>query len=185
MKKILIAMASIVVAGMVNAAAFTWSTNISSSMGPLYVAGGSTTLASGTAYLFDSLALSQQDVLDAFVAGSFSDLSSLDNSDISSGMIAAKSASPVIYGDGATTLSAFLAVVNEDQIFISDIVSAAGLATGTKGLSFKTTEASKLEVMDARDGYSTSGWYQTVPEPTSGLLILLGMAGLALRRRRT
>ena len=70
MKKILFAMASIVVAGMVNAAAFTWSTNISSSMGPLYVAGGSTTLASGTAYLFDSLALSQQDVLDAFVAGS-------------------------------------------------------------------------------------------------------------------
>ena len=37
---------------------------------------------------------------------------------------------------------------------------------------------------------TTSQWnfatanYQTVPEPTSGLLMLLGMAGLALRRRR-
>lgn len=31
----------------------------------------------------------------------------------------------------------------------------------------------------------TSGWTTTaVPEPTSGLLMLLGMAGLALRRRR-
>jgi len=30
----------------------------------------------------------------------------------------------------------------------------------------------------------TSSNYQTVPEPTSGLLMLLGMAGLALRRRR-
>ena len=30
----------------------------------------------------------------------------------------------------------------------------------------------------------TSVNYQTVPEPTSGLLMLLGMAGLALRRRR-
>ena len=31
----------------------------------------------------------------------------------------------------------------------------------------------------------TSGWQTTaVPEPTSGLLMLLGMAGLALRRRR-
>ena len=32
-------------------------------------------------------------------------------------------------------------------------------------------------------GSTSSGW-QSVPEPTSGLLMLLGMAGLALRRRR-
>ena len=34
------------------------------------------------------------------------------------------------------------------------------------------------------ESVSWSGAVASVPEPTSGLLILLGMAGLALRRRR-
>ena len=33
-------------------------------------------------------------------------------------------------------------------------------------------------------GYGTAGEWSSVPEPTSGLLLLLGVAGLALRRRR-
>ena len=36
----------------------------------------------------------------------------------------------------------------------------------------------------ASSSYATVGGWTAVPEPTSGLLMLLGMAGLALRRRR-
>ena len=39
---------------------------------------------------------------------------------------------------------------------------------------------------DGTKNFSSGGWYSTaaVPEPTSGLLLLLGVAGIALRRRR-
>ena len=32
--------------------------------------------------------------------------------------------------------------------------------------------------------FNGAGWYTAVPEPTSGLLMLLGVAGLALKRKR-
>ncbi len=41
-----------------------------------------------------------------------------------------------------------------------------------------------LTINFANQGTVGSGTFTAVPEPTSGLLMLLGMAGLALRRRR-
>ena len=42
----------------------------------------------------------------------------------------------------------------------------------------------KITVNFATQGTAGSGTFTTAPEPTSGLLLLLGMAGLALKRKR-
>ena len=50
-------------------------------------------------------------------------------------------------------------------------------ASGAKTLGFGAQANSGLEI-------GAAGGWQAVPEPTSGLLMLVGLAGLALRRRR-
>ena len=44
--------------------------------------------------------------------------------------------------------------------------------------------ASKTGTFSSTTGYWAAEGWQSVPEPTSGLLLLIGVAGLALRRRR-
>ena len=60
----------------------------------------------------------------------------------------------------------------------------AGNISGTTGASSPTDITVNFNWSGSE--YLTSGGYTTAvaPEPTSGLLILLGMAGLALRRKR-
>ena len=66
MKKIMIALAAVALAVSAQAAAFSWKTTTA---GKVYSAGTTTTLATGTAYLFDSAAVTQQAVLDAVLGG--------------------------------------------------------------------------------------------------------------------
>ena len=70
-------------------------------------------------------------------------------------------------------------VADAKNYIVSDVLSLTANAAGspvtaTFGAMTGTTAANK---------FLNSSW-TAVPEPTSGLLMLLGMAGLALRRRR-
>ena len=60
----------------------------------------------------------------------------------------------------------------------------ANIATGTVGAESGLTLANLgIYFLGDSTGTATGGW-QAVPEPTSGLLLLLGVAGLALKRKR-
>ena len=94
-------------------------------------------------------------------------------------------------GGDANYVSAYLAVIADDKIFLGaeDWYAEGSLVAGIDGEflmdAFATSAfADTTGKLSFAEG--GAGWYSTsaVPEPTRGLLLLLGVAGLALRRRR-
>lgn len=180
MKKLIIAMTIGLATVVASAASFDWKT---SATGKIYGAGTTTLLASGTAYVFNSGVNSQDSVLAAFLGGTDWTTGALDNKAVANGAITATAGEAFNWGTPGDTLNAFFAVVDGEKIYISDIVSKDAAETGYSQFSFNAKATSQAAALDS-SSFSGAGWYQSVPEPTSGLLMLLGMAGLALRRRR-
>ena len=174
-------MATTAIAFAANAATYSWATYTGQYV---YQAGTSDKLAGVTAYLFDTSAVAQADLVDGILNGgkTFSDFTSLSSTSTStSGSIAKKEF------DAGNSVNVYFAVLNGDDIYVSSVLSGSGSEVGTTALSFRgTSNASKAAAIQWEGASSLAtagGWYTAAPEPTSGLLLLLGMAGLALKRK--
>ena len=177
MKKIMIAVAATIVGIVANAAAVSWSiTNIQSSPSTEVSAGWLVQIYSS------SVAYSFEDAKAGNIAATFTGATVSSGTAFRAGQKETDAASAgdtvtlyaVIY-DAATIADAKYYIVSDTA---SKTVAASGADISVAfGSMAGTTAANK---------FLNSSWTATaaVPEPTSGLLMLLGMAGLALRRRR-
>ena len=188
MKKLMIMLALVAAAVSANAASYSWK----AATGRLFDGKGTDTANrfAGTGYLFAAGSVSQASIVSALSDGTLTTKlnSALSENTFASGRTSSTSAA--FTGSGLENV--YFVVLGKDAdgndgVYISDYATITEAAVGDSEIAFGSQNAYSSAFKDAAAGYSTAGWYSNssaVPEPTSGLLLLLGMAGLALKRKR-
>ena len=191
MKKLMIAVAIVCAAAFSQAAQYNWSAPDSYIYSCGNDGGGTyPSVAQGTAAYFAFVnAYSQTDLVNDFANGSvdMTKFATGANNVVNAG--GGVNVSADFEANYTTDQKAYFVIFENGNMFISDETTAAYSAVGASPVSFPDqTGTADWEAFlgNAKDGYTQAGWYQTaaVPEPTSGLLLLLGVAGLALKRKR-
>lgn len=184
MKKLMIAAAVAVLGISVNAASYTWTAANSA----YYVGVDSqyNEFDGYGVYLFDlnALSMTASDVTTSLAGGTDILESALASTSITEGYAYEMSSTALTLATGKGTpeyINALAVLVTSDEKFFTaqeinvKVTSAVESGGADLGAEF---------AMSALPASGAEGWTQVAPEPTSGLLLLVGVAGLALRRRR-
>ena len=195
MKKLMIALAAVAVGVIANAASVNWEVGGIQTTGDFDSPDGTEAYATGySVYLFNNATLSQ-----SVMAGYIADAAN-GGTDWSTAL-ASKSMWSFVgdseYGGGSKnglsadngTFTGYMVILDAGSVdaanyaFITDTYSAADNSMHV--IAFNTFDYENyVNALDYSTAGQTGSNWTAVPEPTSGLLMLLGMAGLALRRRR-
>ena len=172
MKKLIMMLGAVLVGFMAQAATCAWSgLNVSKN--------GSAAATDYTIYLIDSSVLTSDALRTALAGGDTSALTGSAVVHTTNGLAAGANVrwNAAGWGDFAagTEYSFYSVILNgalddATAFMITDIVTKTAPATGALNMGFGLQ--------------ASNTWTETVPEPTTGLLPLLGMAGLALRRKQ-
>ena len=181
MKKIILTLAAVTVAVGAHAAVANWSASCSN----IYDGTGATAAKwSGVAYIFAvSESVTQDSIWNTFSTGG--DISNSAAATLTAVAGTISGANGVFsYGEqGGGSYSYFMVLVDGDNILITKTLTATANGTATnKALGFGSLLNTSKE-LPTQGSYAIGSW-AAAPEPTSGLLLLLGMAGLALKRKR-
>ena len=182
MKKLMIVASAITMACSLQAANFIWGNGTYDYTGP----NGETDYTGGKAFLFLGTVTASETAFDTSAA-TFVTSALFDDTNWVYGNVDTENLSA---SDAVTSTAAnqdfTLIIVDKDVASLDGFEGNYYLYTGASddpGVLPGVTPVYYAQFMDNNPiaTWSTMG---AVPEPTSGLLILLGMAGLALRRRR-
>lgn len=173
MKKVMIGVVAFAIGLIANAATVNWSAN------GIVAAPELTDRSTYYAYIFDATA-GYSTITEALAKNDVSVLgSAIGSKNVSS-------SGAVTMGKGTNTagegdyVTAFAIVLNATDPSNATYYLAIPEVTSTKAVS----SAGTVTLAFGSQAGNTNWTAMSVPEPTSGLMLLLGMAGLALRRRR-
>ena len=188
MKKLMIAAVAAVFGIAANAASVQWNVSNNGATDK-----GGTTLASGSTIYF-VLASQESTVVDALKAGTLSDSTTGVLGTQTTTNTRGKTGTATVTGKGLTLTPEGKGVSTDFKILVVDTTTVSGETwyklSGV--LSANTYDESAEVPVPTTATFTSTQWAggtawtqaQAAPEPTSAMLMLLGFAGLALRRRR-